>query len=291
MGIVLGTSKKLAKLFGFDRVQYQITRETGSAFKPVISGKGTGVMTTVFKGTKMAKAGKGTRAILNTIGKGLLLSRTAGFFPAMGIALAAGAGIGYLLGNVFDDDDKNQGLVVEKEDKQESQKPVVEEKKEQPKVQKPVAEVTENTEKDYHTIKTGGMSWAGIVQAYYPELVEKCDGQLYGKDGAIRKLKEALSKCEGIDLINASDIPRTLNLPLELEGVKINQNASVQKTKITQKGGHTDIEEAGCKNTKKSYTVVDKKNKQSFTWHDKDAAVDSLKARTGVKEYEVKKAS
>ena len=238
-------------------------------------------MTTVFKGDKMAKAGKGTRAILNTIGKGQLLSHTAGFFPAMGITLAAGAGIGYLLANVFDDDDQNQGLVVEKEDKDEvEQTPPL-----------PVAEVAEHTDNDYHTIKTDRMTWAGIVQAYYPGLVEQCDGKLYGEDGAIRKLKKALSKCEDIDLINASDIPRTLNLPLELEGVKINQNASVQKTKITQKGGHTDIEEAGCKNTKNSYTVVDKKNNQSFTWHDKDAAVDSLKARTGVEEYEVIEAS
>lgn len=277
------------KLFGreFKIMGNRLVGEHGKAFLPT----NTRGMTAVATPTDFKPVGKVVNKIAQSLAKGTLLAKTAGFFPAMGITLVAGAGIGYLLGNAFDDDDKNQGLVVEKEKKQEEPKPVVEDNKEQPKEPKPVVEVTENTEKDYHTIKTGGMSWAGIVQSYYPELVEKCDGKLYGKDGAIRKLKEALSKCDDIDLVNASDIPKTLNLPLELEGVKINQNASVQNTKIAQTGGHTDIQESGCKNTKTTYTATDKQNQKSFTWHDEKAVVDSLKVRTGVEEYEVRKAS
>ena len=263
------------KLFGreFKIMGNRIVGEHGRAFLRT----DTRGMTAVATPTDRKPVGKVVNKIAQSLAKGTLLAKTAGFFPAMGITLVAGAGIGYLLGNAFGDDDKNQGLVVEKEKKQEEPKPVV--------------EVTENTEKDYHTIKTGGMSWAGIVQSYYPELVEKCDGKLYGKDGAIRKLKEALSKCHDIDLVNASDIPKTLNLPFELEGVKINQNASAQKTKIVQTGGHTDIQEAGCKNTKTTYTATDTQNKKSFTWHDEKAVVDSLKVRTGVEEYEVRKAN
>ena len=238
MGNTLGTFVKLGKLFGFDSVQYQATRKLGGFFDPVTSAKGIGVMTSVKKNGEYAEANKATRAILNTIGKGVLLSNTSGFFPAMGVSLLAGGGIGYLLGNMGSDEttNNNQGLVVEKE-----QNP-------KPKNNQAV-KIEKRTElkKNYHTINTGGMTWADIVKAYYPKVVENCNGQLYGKDGAIRKLKSQLSECCAGDLINATDIPKTLNLPLELDGIKINDNAEVSHSPIMQKGGHTEIEEAGCK--------------------------------------------
>lgn len=281
MGNVLGTSKVLGKLFGFDKVQYQITRNIGENFNPVISAKGTGVMTSVFKNGKFAKAGKGTRAILNTIGKGLLLTRTAGFFPAMGaVALVAG-GVGYLLGNIGNNTkDKDMGLVVEKE-----------EPKVAPEEQKPVADVEVTEVDDYHTINTGGYTWKTIVENYYPGLVEKHNGKLYGSDGAIRALKDELSKCENIDLINASDIPAKLHLPLNIDGVGLNKNTNPERNKITATGGHTDIKEAGCKNTHTEYKVEDKQNNQSYMDKNLETAVDSLKSRTNVKDYELKFAS
>lgn len=220
------------------------------------------------------KVSKFTKNALIQTSKMINLFKTPLAKPALLTTALVSGGIGYLLGNLSNDDDKDMGLVVEK-----GNKPL------------PEATMTKDTIKNYHTMTTGGRTWSGIVQAYYPDLVEKCNGQLYGKDGAIRKLKEALQKNSDVDLINSSDIPKTLNLPLEIDGTKINNKAVVPKEKINKTGGHTDIKEAGEKTTTHSYTAKDKERNQSYTASDSISAIDSLKARTGVSEYNVKKAS
>ena len=151
-----------------------------------------------------------------------------------------------------------------------------------------VAEVRQTEEPDYMQLNSGGLSWENIVKTYYPGLVEKHNGVLYGKDGAIRELKEELQKCgSGMDLVKSTDIPKILNLPLEIGGTAINKNAVVVRAKFdkTQTGGHTDIKEAGCKTTKTVYTVTDKTNNIQYQNTDFDTAVDSLKHKSGVKDY------
>lgn len=216
------------------------------------------------------------RWTLNTTAKGLNLVRTPGFGTFAGIMTLGMLGtgvIGYLLGRSGDEEKVAPEPPIENENKP------------------PVAIVEETVENDFVPISTAGTSWAEIVKNYYPELVESCNGQLYGKDGAIRKLKLELSKCEDIDLVNSSDIPRKLNLPSEIDGVKINKDAILAKADNIVPGGHTDIEEAGCKNSRKVYTLSDTINKQHYSSDNLNTALDSLKNRTKVKEYQLDYAS
>ena len=113
-------------------------------------------------------------------------------------------------------------------------------------VEKPAGENVSQKKENFHSVKTGGMTWEGIVKTYYPELVDKCGGKMFGADGAIRQLKMALSEGSDIDLVKATDIPKTLNLPLNLNGVEFKDN-EYKGAKIRKFGGHTDIAEAGRK--------------------------------------------
>lgn len=78
-----------------------------------------------------------------------------------------------------------------------------------------------------HTRK-GGDTWRGLVNAYYPKLVEACNGQMFGSNGAIRELKKALSVNEDgtfnhdtyLKLLNGGDLPKIIKLPLEIKGTK-----------------------------------------------------------------------
>ncbi len=71
-----------------------------------------------------------------------------------------------------------------------------------------------------------GDTWAGLVTAYYPELVEKYG--LYGKDGAIKRLQRELCTDEnGVfkadlfkDLISRTNLPEKIKMPYEIDGVK-----------------------------------------------------------------------
>lgn len=215
---------------------------------------------------------------LNAIGTGLNLVKTPGFKSFTGLMalgmLGAGA-IGYLLGR--------NGKDEKVPSKMHTVEPVQN--------NMPVATIKESKEDAFLPIATAGTSWAEIVNTYYPELVEACQGQLYGKDGAIRKLKLELSKCDDIDLVNSSDIPRRLNLPLEIAGIRINKDAVPKKTVNIVPGGHTDIREAGCKNSRILYTVSDKDKQQQYTSDNLDIALDSLKGRTKIKEYKLDYAS
>ena len=71
-----------------------------------------------------------------------------------------------------------------------------------------------------------GDTWAGLVTAYYPELVEKYG--LYGKDGAIKRLQRELCTDEnGVynaelfkDLISRTNLPEKIKMPYEIAGFK-----------------------------------------------------------------------
>lgn len=71
-----------------------------------------------------------------------------------------------------------------------------------------------------------GDTWAGLVTAYYPELVEKYG--LYGKDGAIKRLqRELCTDKNGVynaelfkDLISRTNLPEKIKMPYEIAGFK-----------------------------------------------------------------------
>ena len=64
-------------------------------------------------------------------------------------------------------------------------------------------------------------TWRGIVNAFYPLLVESNNGKVFGEDGAIRALKKALctdedgnlNKTMYEELLNSKSLPKTLKLP------------------------------------------------------------------------------
>lgn len=72
-----------------------------------------------------------------------------------------------------------------------------------------------------------GDTWKGLVEAYYPGLVEKCGG-LYGKNGAIKALQKAL--CTDIDgnfdqvefkkLINEKNLRKEIKLPTKVNSIQ-----------------------------------------------------------------------
>ena len=86
----------------------------------------------------------------------------------------------------------------------------------------PVKEETEDI--TYIHTRKGGDSWAGIVTAYYPDLVAEFG--LWGKDGAIKRLQRELAKDENGEfnaetfraIITATDLPKQMKLPSEIEG-------------------------------------------------------------------------
>lgn len=278
----MGNVLKCLKLPFIGELQVQAARVIGkNKFTPVVSANEIKAITTLEKDNKYTKSK--LQPIFNTIGTGILLSKTAGFFPAMGIATTTGGFLGYYLSNSLNnnDKDKNMGLTVEKENQQQNTTLNNE---------KNIAYIYKNKEKNYHEINTSGCSWEGIVTTFYPGLVDKCNGKLYGKDGAIRILKNQLQKNSDIDLINSSDIPKKLNLPLSLNGIDIKTDAKVPKTKITE-GGNTNIEVAGAKDSIDVYTAIDSLHEKSFKSANEQNAIDSLKVMTKVEEYnEVKRA-
>jgi len=86
---------------------------------------------------------------------------------------------------------------------------------------------TEGTKCAYtHTTKHKD-TWAGIVTKYYPELVKHYG--LYGKDGAIRKLKIALANGDEAtlnELLSATDLPKEICLPETIDNFRIETNTS-----------------------------------------------------------------
>ena len=97
-----------------------------------------------------------------------------------------------------------------------------------------------------------GDTWAGLVTAYYPELVEKYG--LYGKDGAIKRLqRELCTDKDGVfneeqfkDLISRTNLPEKIKMPYEIDGVVRIIGTVVAATKEelgvgTGKGGMKEI--------------------------------------------------
>ena len=110
-------------------------------------------------------------------------------------------------------------------------------------------EETEATEKTEDLTKihktTYGDTWQGLVEAYYPDLVEKCGG-LWGKNGAIRALKEALAggdKDVLKKLLEGGNLPNTIKLPASINGVE-RQDGTVKKQKV-HGNGKSLIKEVG----------------------------------------------
>ena len=110
-------------------------------------------------------------------------------------------------------------------------------------------EITENTPMTEHTedityihYRKGGDSWAGIVTAYYPELVAEFG--IWGKDGAIKRLQRALATDENGNynaetfraIITATDLPKEMKLPSQIDG-KVRVDGKVKAVKFTT-GGH-----------------------------------------------------
>ena len=155
-----------------------------------------------------------------------------------------------------------------------------------------------------HKVKAGE-SWATIVEAYYPGLVEKYDGRMYDvwkngkriKKGAIGALKDALGAADPEvlkQLRNGGDIPRLLHLPLEIDGVKIKADAKVETTTI-KNGGKTTLKEAGQKTRKPVVTYIpgadiyiaydEATPAQKYTGASEEEAINNLKDATK-KDYE-----
>lgn len=109
-------------------------------------------------------------------------------------------------------------------------------------------EITEDTPMEYKSKdityihhRKGGDSWAGIVTAYYPELVAEFG--IWGKDGAIKRLQRALATDEnGVynaetfrAIITATDLPKEIKLPSKIDG-KVRVNGTVKAENFTSKG-------------------------------------------------------
>ena len=84
-----------------------------------------------------------------------------------------------------------------------------------------------------------GDSWEGLVEAYYPGLVEKCGGRMYGNKGAIRALKEALAKGDKNklnELINDTNLREHIYLPKSIKGIERQDDGIVKKVKVHGNG-------------------------------------------------------
>lgn len=235
------------------------------------------IVYSIFKDNKPVKLKPLTKKLMKGTGVTLNLFQTRGFKPFAGLMLlgmlATGAG-GYLLGKKSNNSAQHAVNPIPEPETNSTSTPAL-------------AQVEEQEENMYFTkkVKKGG-TWENIVKTHYPDLIEKCNGKIYGPDGAIRKLKNKLSEC-GDDLTNETDIPRTLNLPLEIDGARLDSTATVKPVEISSTGGHTQIAESGCRTTKNIFLVKDDKANQSYRGEDLNASLDSLKARTGVKEYQL----
>ena len=75
--------------------------------------------------------------------------------------------------------------------------------------------------------RKGGDTWKGIVEAYYPGLIDKCGG-LWGKNGAIKALQRELCTDENGNfdrvkynkLLEATDLPKEMKMPLHVNGIQ-----------------------------------------------------------------------
>lgn len=115
-----------------------------------------------------------------------------------------------------------------------------------------------------HTRK-GGDTWAGIVKAYYPCLVEE-----KGLKGAIRALKIALATDANGNinrktyqaLLRGGDLPKTMKLPARIGDCDINKDAKVQKAHF-KTGGRAIINSVGRDSKETTWTAQDCRNRRA----------------------------
>lgn len=109
-----------------------------------------------------------------------------------------------------------------------------------------------------HNRKSGD-TWGGIVNAYYPCLVDK-----YGLSGAISKLKKALAydKNDNFDaniyrhLLKDRDLPKQIDLPDSIDGCPREIN-DVKKVKIQYgRGKGSSLDKAGRRSSKTETTAA-----------------------------------
>lgn len=147
-----------------------------------------------------------------------------------------------------------------------------------------------------------GDSWAGLVEAYYPGLVEACNGKMYGKDGAIRALQTALAtdKEGNLDteklqkLYTATDLPKEIKMPTKVKEIdRVIGNVKAIKIENDGKGKYiapldkvgrdelTTIKQVGPT----TYIAMDLSTKATGSGSSKKEALDELKKVTLVDKY------
>ena len=145
------------------------------------------------------------------------------------------------------------------------------------------------TDTTYPYERQGGDTWMGIVKAFYPCLEEEYG--MFGKDGAIRRLKKALSYNEDGTfnektyqaLLNGGDLPKTMKLPASIDNCDRVDNAKVKKVKVSG-NGKALIQEVGNNSGYTTYTASDDCTNETVTASSKQEALAKLKEKTG-KEY------
>ena len=163
----------------------------------------------------------------------------------------------------------------------------------------PIEEKTEDITYIHH--RKGGDSWAGIVTAYYPALVEQYG--LWGKDGAIKRLQKALACDENGTynaetfraIITATDLPKEMKLPSEIEGFARVQGNNVIAAKFSGKGPYkAALDTVGNKEYKISqvpgtttYTARDLCNNSTASGSSRDEAFRNLQKQNPGKNYKV----
>ena len=134
--------------------------------------------------------------------------------------------------------------------------------------------------------RQGGDTWVGIVKAFYPCLEEEYG--MFGKDGAIRRLKKALSYNEDGSfnqetykaLLQGGDLPKTMKLPAKIDDCDRVDDAEVEKLPI-KKGGKATLKTAGSKSGYTIQIASDDCTGETATGKTKQEALDNLKQKTG----------
>ena len=130
--------------------------------------------------------------------------------------------------------------------------------------------------------RQGGDTWKELVRAFYPCLED--DYGMFGKDGAIRRLKKALSYDDNGNfnqqtynaLLRGGDLPKTMRLPKEIDGCERVDNAKVTKTRV-QGNGKARIQSGG----NHTFIATDGCDSRTATGSNRQEALNNLKAKTG----------
>ncbi len=171
---------------------------------------------------------------------------------------------------------------------QQPQPPQEEEPQEEQPVQSCSALMDDNyTDTTFTYTRQGGDSWKEIIRAFYPCLEE--DYGMFGSNGAIRRLKKALSYNEDGSFNNATyqallkggDLPKTMKLPAQIDGCDRVDTGKVKKVKV-RGNGKARIQTVGNNSGYTTYNATDGcDEKISASGRTKQEALANLKAKTG----------